>query len=388
MILGFFWTEALSSIKNNPSFVYYKRAVENFTRLFDKINIFSYDTTGKSPVPFLNNDTEVHFDTKACRKSLKYAFLRYPFVFKKQIREAHCLYFYYGYNALAGIICKLLYRKKYMIRSTWPSSYLIKFKGNPYRTLRESLVEFLLFNFADVVTVGTEEIGKKVKKILFNKNKIKLATNYADTELFSPKTAYAIKDKIRIIFVGRLVERKNIMLLIEAIKPIKAAELTIVGDGILRQKIEKVTDENNLVVHLLGNIENTQLPNLLQRNDIFVLPSKAEGTPKALLEAMSCAMPCIGTNVFGIASLLRDGRGLLCEQNPDDLREKILLLVHDEKLRQTLGKNARKYIEQNHTKQIALQQELDALRLLADMATKNKRNHLNSLERILAFLRT
>ncbi|NJO04104.1 MAG: glycosyltransferase family 4 protein [Chloroflexaceae bacterium] len=96
---------------------------------------------------------------------------------------------------------------------------------------------------------------------------------------------------------------------------------------------------------VLGSVPNHDLPRYLQRARVFVLPSHYEGHPKALLEAMACGLPVIGSDVPGIRELLHHGEtGYLCPPSPDGIRTAVELLLGDAALRHRLGQQARQYV--------------------------------------------
>lgn len=97
-------------------------------------------------------------------------------------------------------------------------------------------------------------------------------------------------------------------------------------------------------------MDRSKLLEYYQNATIYVLPSYYEGLPTTLLEAMSCGIPSIATDVEGSSELISDGEtGLLVPpRNPKRLAEAILRLLEAEELRQKLGDNARKHIVNNY----------------------------------------
>lgn len=87
--------------------------------------------------------------------------------------------------------------------------------------------------------------------------------------------------------------------------------LTLIGDGTFRAQLEALTARLNLQnrVHFAGQLSTPALRQYLDQSDLFVLPSRTEGLPRAMIEAMARALPCIGSNIGGIPELL----------TPDDL---------------------------------------------------------------------
>lgn len=151
--------------------------------------------------------------------------------------------------------------------------------------------------------------------------------------------------------VGKLQHEKGHDVLIEAVALIPDAErpiAMIVGEGMLRGSLESRIRESGLEshVHLLGFQNN--VIGLLTTADIYVMPSRYEGLPIALLEAMALGKPIVATAVNGIPEAIRDGEnGLLVpSEDPAALAEALRRLGRDPALRRKLGDGARKsYLE-------------------------------------------
>jgi len=158
--------------------------------------------------------------------------------------------------------------------------------------------------------------------------------------------------KIKFLFLGRIGQRKGAFDLITAFAGIPTeqkqnVELVIAGDG----EVEKA---RNLVsalyldrhINIMDWINEQQRDELLQKADAFVLPSYNEGLPMALLEAMSWSLAVITTPVGGISDLVisRQNGLLVTPGNIPDLTEAIILLIKDENLRLSLGKEARETV--------------------------------------------
>ncbi|HCK65872.1 MAG TPA: hypothetical protein DHW49_06380 [Anaerolineae bacterium] len=154
-------------------------------------------------------------------------------------------------------------------------------------------------------------------------------------------------DKIVLLFVGRLNPVKNLPLLLNAFK--KALSqcpnlyLILVGEGEERAALIKLIHELNLqaYVNFVGSTPNVL--EYLQIADIFVLCSLREGISNSLLEAMSCGLACISTDVGAAREILDEGNcGVLVK--PDDVDEfanAIIRLASDTTQIERLGKLAR-----------------------------------------------
>lgn len=110
---------------------------------------------------------------------------------------------------------------------------------------------------------------------------------------------------------GRLAPTKGLRYLIRAFaqvkKQLRNVELLIAGAGELEGRLEKRAVKLGCKdsVHLLGHVDN--MPEFYSAVDVFVLPSVAEGLPKAIIEAMAAGILCIATNAGGIPEILGNG---------------------------------------------------------------------------------
>lgn len=154
-----------------------------------------------------------------------------------------------------------------------------------------------------------------------------------------------------IAFAGRLVERKGVAYLLEALPALVArhpdALLWIAGDGPLREDLERQAAERNLTgaVSFLGF--RGDVPSLLSESDLFALPSLTEGLPLVLLEAMAASLPIVACHVDGVPEFVRDGEtGLLVPpRSADALARAMLRLCDDRAEADRLGRAARAFVE-------------------------------------------
>lgn len=158
------------------------------------------------------------------------------------------------------------------------------------------------------------------------------------------------EDKIVIGAVGRLHGPKGLKYLIEAfalaVKQDPRLQLVIAGDGPEREALESQAATLGVEVRFLGYQANP-IP-LYPGFDLYVLPSLAEGSPNALLEAMAAGKACIASRVGGVPEAAEDGQsGILVEPaDPAALARAILDLAANPERRQELGLAARIRVEQ------------------------------------------
>ena len=176
--------------------------------------------------------------------------------------------------------------------------------------------------------------------------KVKQIYNGVDTEKFSPTevkklesapAGFLVAGSLVIGTVGRIAEVKNQRSLILAVdqilkqKPQLADRLRfiLVGDGPLFAQLKELVDELRLSSCIWLPGDRTDIPQLLQLMDIFVLPSLAEGVSNTVLEAMATGLPIVATRTGGNPELVEDGsNGRLVEvDNHTQLVEVLLELI-------------------------------------------------------------
>ncbi len=164
-----------------------------------------------------------------------------------------------------------------------------------------------------------------------------------------------------IVSVGSLSETKGYEFLILAAEIMKKKNLrfiiNIIGDGYLREKIDYLIQNKKLskYIKILGYMPHIRINELMSRASIFCLPcivtsnGDVDGIPISCMEAMALGKPVISTNVSGIPELIDDGiNGILVQQkDPTALANAIEKLLKDAKLRERLGKEARRKIERD-----------------------------------------
>jgi glycosyltransferase involved in cell wall biosynthesis len=191
---------------------------------------------------------------------------------------------------------------------------------------------------------------KKHKLIKKNKT-LTLIENKLNLNLFEP-TQKQKKDYISIVYVARIGHPKAHAELIQAWsklinEPTKKKLFLIGPDGMNNQMHElakKLVPDNSII--FMGPQYN--IAQILNECDFAVFPSSKEGLPIALLEKMAMELPIIVSNIPELTTIIEDNvNGLVFKCGDiDDLAIKITILLHDKKLREILGKQARKTVEE------------------------------------------
>lgn len=157
------------------------------------------------------------------------------------------------------------------------------------------------------------------RRLGVDENKIVTIRNWLPLDYTTRQQPIECKSQelIRFCFIGWLVEAKGVKELFEAINVLAKRyvfEFIFVGGGTLEKELNEKIEENNLAKHVTvtGWVSTEVVKQYLSQSHVFVLPSKAEGFPIALLEAMSLGLPAICTDVGAIAdSLFNTSNGYL-----------------------------------------------------------------------------
>lgn len=173
-----------------------------------------------------------------------------------------------------------------------------------------------------------------------------------------------------LLFVGRLVEKKGLKYLIEALplilKKHPNATLRVVGDGQEKERILERILELGLGEHVefLGAVANETLTEIYHSSDVVVFPSVvAEGFGLVLVEALGCECATVVTDLPAMRDIVDHGKSALVVPQKDStqIAKKIRLLLEDVKLRQTIGRQGRVQVLQKFDWEIITVQYKDLI---------------------------
>lgn len=326
-------------------------------KCLDEIYFFTYGDTKDFQYYDLFPPNIRVFPRKSHLPSKIYSWLL-PFLYRKELKSVDILKTNQMSGAWAAVLAKVLYKKKLVIRCGY-EWLLFSESGRRafWKRVIVYFVEKIAYRAADKIILTSEGDKEFVEdKFKIPSSSIEVIRNYVDTELFRPLNVRKVQN--RVFFVGRLAEQKNLFNLIEAISG-TALELVIIGSGPLKKKVENFARQKEVKLRLKENIPNRKLPEELNRSRIFILPSLYEGCPKTLLEAMSCSLPCIGTDVEGIKEIIKHKEnGYLCETDASSIRKAILEILNNKILQQKLSQAARKTILENFSLEKIIENEM------------------------------
>jgi glycosyltransferase involved in cell wall biosynthesis len=180
--------------------------------------------------------------------------------------------------------------------------------------------------------------------------------NYHRDDRLQRRTALGIGDEIVFIFVGRLAPVKNVPGLAAAFLALQSkigvpSRLLIVGDGEEAAAVRTLLDRHPLGHRVTLCGEQADVRAYLAAADIFVLNSRSEGTPRALLEAMATGLPAICPAVGNIPSMIA-GRGWLTDpSDPVSLEHAMQFALENPAAVADAGSRSSRYVRENFDSQ-------------------------------------
>lgn len=217
-------------------------------------------------------------------------------------------------------------------------NYPKRFRGNPYAPL---------FARGDLFLPISDRWNQALIAMGCPPNRIRTHRMGVDLRRFVPRTA-SRDGCLRIVTVGRLVEKKGIADAILALSTVDAPfEYLVAGDGPLRGSLERLALERapGKPIRFLGARTQSEIASLLQSADVFVAPSvtaadgDVEGLPVSIMEAMASGIPVVSTRHSGIPELVADRVSgfLVAEHDVAALAARIGTLASDPAMRTRMG---------------------------------------------------
>lgn len=165
-----------------------------------------------------------------------------------------------------------------------------------------------LTNYIDGVACVSRNTEKEISSY---KNITQVVNHAIEASKYVKKKDY--KRRKKYIFMGRLIELKNIKVIVEYLEnhPEKEITIDIAGDGILKDALEQFA-ARDMRFRLLGHISKDEIMAHLHEYDYLILPSKQEPFGIVILEALACGVPCIVSNASGPAEIINhNGTGII-----------------------------------------------------------------------------
>jgi glycosyltransferase involved in cell wall biosynthesis len=224
-------------------------------------------------------------------------------------------------------------------------------RGMPW-LFERSFWEERIFGFIlrhTILVTGPKLLAEEYVKRYKVKN-YKILSNWIDVERFKPrelkevtKSWFSVKGEGKIVlFAHHLSERKGADLISEIASGFneKSVQFFVVGNGPYREVLEKKARESGGLIKVFGEIPNQDIATYFQAADVFLMPSREEGSPHVILEALSSGTPVVASDAGGVKEVMPAGlKEFLCKtEDVKCFQDKIKKLLSDpseyEKIRQ------------------------------------------------------
>ncbi len=164
-----------------------------------------------------------------------------------------------------------------------------------------------------------------------------------DTSIFKPldrkkmRRKYSFsQDEVIILYIGRFSIEKDLDLLLQAFKSLKSemprARLVLVGEGPEEKRLKNIIKTQDIKgVTFLKPVAHKRIPEIMNCADALVLCSKFEGMPTVVIEALTCGVPVVSTDVGGVNKVVIDGKTgqLVKEAKSEPVKNAILKVIRD-----------------------------------------------------------
>lgn len=349
MNLGIFLSpgESLKLMKKTGQDVrFVKLYLAPYAKNFSKVYLFSHENE-KYNLP----KNVILVSNKTSLPRLVYAILL-PLVNRKEIASCDVMR---GFG-LASSLSSLLLSKPFVFNWAYEYINFVKNEGKYFYIPLYFILEKIAFLKASCVFIATKAKMEKLKN-----SKYIYLPNGVDLKLFGPS---ATNGK-GLAFIGRLEHQKNLFFLLRAISllPHNIREITFIGQGSLKEELSSYALQNGVKLKIISSVPNNQLPDILKKFSIFLLSSRQEGSPKALLEAMSLGLVPVVTNFPTAREVIENSQnGFITDFVEKDFAGRIKSLMSDKRNYQRMRQNAISKIKNHFDIEAQVKKEISVLK--------------------------
>jgi glycosyltransferase involved in cell wall biosynthesis len=361
LTLMFSTTGSLAAYKKAGSYPRFLARLRAYAEQFEAVHVCTFDTHNHTADWDLPNAFH-HPMPRLPATSVLYHVLS-PIIHCRALRETTIIRAFNITAALPAMLLRVYTGAPVFVSYGYSLPDFVRYQSGRLKYWLYWQVEELALRGSDRIICATlaqmQTLGDR-----YGQDKVLQVPNFVDTERFHP-TNEAAGDYL--LFVGRLTAQKNLNNLLYGLRlaldqGAALPAIKIVGQGDQEETLRRLAAELQLSAEFCGTIPNDELPDWYAHAWAYVLPSHFEGMPKALLEAMSCEAPCIGSDVEGIRDLIEDGvNGLLVEPTPEGIAEGLMRLADDEELRHRVAVEGRRYVVENYSLAEILYHEIEIL---------------------------
>lgn len=218
---------------------------------------------------------------------------------------------------------------------------------------------------SDITTIISQKSAERMVRVgAISRERLKVIPNGVDTQRYyrSEAAGKLLREELNApgsfiwLAVGRFAEAKDHANMIRAFQRARQARggalLLLAGEGAMRQQAEELAEALGLTGQVLFLGVRSDIPALMSAADAYLMSSSWEGMPLVLLEAASCCLPVVATDVGGNSEVVVEGKTgfLVPPKDPASLAAAMLRLMDlSDADRQAMGLAGRKYVEENYS---------------------------------------
>jgi len=247
------------------------------------------------------------------------------------------------HSTAAGFVGRLAVRNK--IPTIFTAHGWAFTKGTPFlRKYLAILIERVAGRFCSkIICVSDFDKNLALKYKIVSKEKIITIHNGVESQYFE----HFEHSNIQIVFIGRLAQPKDPLLLLKSFNDLSfelkdKTQISIIGEGPKREELEKFIRKNKLEgkIRLFGNVPREEVFEILKKSDIFVLISNWEGFPYTIIEALSCGLAIVASEVGGVKEAV-DNCGILVKRgSKEEIKNALGKLLKNPSLVREMGQSA------------------------------------------------
>lgn len=249
---------------------------------------------------------------------------------------------------------------------------IVSERNNNTCITRRDNVLFNIYRMADVIVPNSNTQGKFIcNNFPFLSKKVHPIINFVDVNRFVPAETPVHNDILRIVTVARYTQQKNVLTYLKAIRMVKDMGLNVHFDWYGSKynvayyaEVEREYKQLGIADYLMLHDESKKIEEEYSKADIFCLPSLFEGYPNVVVEALSCGLPILCSNVYENPYIVEEGvNGFLFDpEKPEDIADainKIVNLTHDERIE--MGKRNRQLCLKCNTEEAFLKSYVELI---------------------------
>lgn len=310
------------------------------TELGHQVVVITHAYGNRVGIRYMSNSIKVYYLPFLLypKQNIIWPLVFHTLSYARQILIREQISIVHGHSAFSPLAHEVMFHAKSLgINTVFTDHSLFGFDDFGAR-VHNQVVKLSLLQCNHIICVS--HVGKQNKALCLRKNKgetipISVIPNAVDTFVFTPDPSQRDPNKITIVVNSRLVYRKGIDLLAIVLPKIchlnPKVHFIIAGDGPKRVLLEAAVKQNNLHerVSLLGSVPHDKVRDVLVRGDIFLNTSLIDAFCMAVVEAASCGLQVVSTNVGGLPSVLPPKLIKLTEPSVEGLLDGVKLALAD-----------------------------------------------------------